>query len=86
MVVIFHARLPMPGGFTGVDVFFVISGFVITAMLAREWQAEGRIRLRRFYARGTCGSRRRWRWRSPSCLASSCAEPLWTAAGDRGNR
>ncbi len=32
-VVAFHANLPVPGGFTGVDVFFVISGFVITAML-----------------------------------------------------
>ena len=51
MVVIFHARLPLPGGFTGVDVFFVISGFVITAMLGREWQAEGRLSLRTFYLR-----------------------------------
>lgn len=51
MVVLFHARLPMPGGFAGVDVFFVISGFVITAMLAREWRQEGEVRLRRFYLR-----------------------------------
>ena len=51
MVVLFHARLPVPGGFTGVDVFFVISGFVITGMLHREWLATGRIRLRTFYLR-----------------------------------
>ncbi len=51
MVVAFHARLPLAGGFTGVDVFFVISGYVITAMLAREWQSTGRIDLRRFYLR-----------------------------------
>lgn len=51
MVVLFHARLPIPGGFTGVDVFFVISGFVITAMLHREWFATGSIRLRTFYLR-----------------------------------
>src|SRR5262249_24678358 len=39
------------GGFLGVDVFFVISGFVITSMLQREWEASGRIRLGKFYAR-----------------------------------
>jgi len=49
MVVAFHAGLPVPGGFVGVDVFFVISGFVITAMLHREWLNHGRIRFRNFY-------------------------------------
>lgn len=51
MVLAFHAGLPVPGGFVGVDVFFVISGFVITAMLMREWNSTGRIRLWRFYVR-----------------------------------
>jgi len=50
-VVLFHAGLPMPGGFVGVDVFFVISGFVIASMLRREWDRTGRIRLGNFYAR-----------------------------------
>lgn len=51
MVVLFHAGLYVPGGFIGVDVFFVISGFVITAMLLREWTTLGKIRLFRFYVR-----------------------------------
>ena len=51
LVVLFHAELPVPGGFVGVDVFFVISGFVITAMLMREWSQHGRIRFGHFYFR-----------------------------------
>ena len=39
------------GGFVGVDVFFVISGFLITGLLIREHDAVGRISLRRFWAR-----------------------------------
>ncbi len=48
---IFHAGLPLPGGFVGVDIFFVISGFVITGMLKREFAEHGRIRFARFYLR-----------------------------------
>ncbi|MDO5698060.1 MAG: acyltransferase family protein [Dermatophilus congolensis] len=51
VVVAFHAALPLTGGFVGVDVFFVISGYVITAMLVREWAQHGRIRFVRFYIR-----------------------------------
>ncbi len=50
-VVAFHAGLPIPGGFLGVDVFFVISGFVITAMLGREWAKNKTVRFSTFYAR-----------------------------------
>lgn len=51
LVVAFHAGLPVPGGFVGVDVFFVISGFVITGLLLRQWSSTGRIALGDFYAR-----------------------------------
>lgn len=51
MVVLFHSGLPVYGGFLGVDVFFVISGYVITLMLIREWNTNNFISLRRFYWR-----------------------------------
>jgi peptidoglycan/LPS O-acetylase OafA/YrhL len=52
VVVIFHAHLfGVGGGFVGVDVFFVLSGFLITGLLVREAERDGRISLERFYAR-----------------------------------
>lgn len=51
LVVLFHAGLPVPGGFVGVDVFFVISGFVITGLLTRELTRSGTVSFRTFYAR-----------------------------------
>ncbi|NPC95736.1 acyltransferase family protein [Nocardioides sp. zg-DK7169] len=47
-----HAGLAqLPGGFVGVDVFFVISGFLITQLLLREVARDGKVSLRGFYAR-----------------------------------
>jgi peptidoglycan/LPS O-acetylase OafA/YrhL len=52
LVIIFHAWPDLlGGGFIGVDVFFVISGFLITGLLYRELGATGRIGFRDFYAR-----------------------------------
>jgi len=50
-VVLYHAELGAAGGFAGVDVFFVISGFVVARMVLGELAAEGRISLGRFVAR-----------------------------------
>ncbi|MGH3457890.1 acyltransferase family protein [Aeromicrobium sp.] len=50
-VVVFHLWPDLlPGGFVGVDVFFVISGYLITAHLFREVEKTGRLRLGRFWA------------------------------------
>ncbi len=51
LVVIYHSGIGLPGGFIGVDMFFVISGFVITQILVRELRLTGTISLREFYSR-----------------------------------
>ncbi|CAA9333930.1 MAG: hypothetical protein AVDCRST_MAG29-1205 [uncultured Nocardioidaceae bacterium] len=51
-VVLYHLDLAwLPGGFLGVDVFFVLSGFLITTLLMEEIERTGRISMRDFYAR-----------------------------------
>jgi peptidoglycan/LPS O-acetylase OafA/YrhL len=51
-VILYHAHfLGLRGGFVGVDVFFVISGFLITTLLVNEHTRTGRISFARFYAR-----------------------------------
>ena len=52
LVVLYHANIPgVHGGFFGVDVFFVISGFVITNVLLRERASKGTTSIPGFYAR-----------------------------------
>jgi peptidoglycan/LPS O-acetylase OafA/YrhL len=61
LVVVYHlnaapsghwwSRLYPRGGYIGVDIFFVLSGFLITTILLREWEKRRAISLRRFYAR-----------------------------------
>jgi len=52
-VVLYHAGVPfLPGGYVGVDIFFVISGYLITRIIAREI-SENRFSLLTFYERRT---------------------------------
>jgi peptidoglycan/LPS O-acetylase OafA/YrhL len=52
LVMLFHSGIPIfSGGYVGVDVFFVISGFLITGLLLREIERSGGADLGRFYAR-----------------------------------
>ena len=52
LVVAFHAGISaFSGGFIGVDVFFVLSGYLVTQLLLRDFRAAGRIDFRRFYSR-----------------------------------
>lgn len=70
-VLVFHLwPTRLPGGFVGVDVFFVVSGFLITAHLLREHSRTGTIALGRFWAR-----------RARRLLPASMLVLLVTAAG-----
>ena len=49
-VLLYHADLSwLPGGFLGVDVFFVLSGFLITSLILEEFDRSGRVDFRKFY-------------------------------------
>jgi peptidoglycan/LPS O-acetylase OafA/YrhL len=67
----------LPGGFIGVDIFFVISGFLITSLLVRERAAAGRISLKRFW-------QRRVRRLVPALVALVliCCSAAWVIGGD----
>lgn len=51
LVLVYHVGLPLGGGFVGVDVFFVISGFVITRLLMQRQLTTGRVGFADFYRR-----------------------------------
>lgn len=67
-VILYHAQVSwLPGGFAGVDIFFVISGFLITRLLLED-VSQDRFSILRFYerrARRIC-----WRWSSSRWLRS----------------
>ncbi|MDZ8201153.1 acyltransferase family protein [Microbacterium sp. SSW1-59] len=79
LVVIYHLfpGTLLAGGFVGVDVFFVISGFLITSLLLREHRATGRISLGDFW-------RRRARRLLPALalVVTVCASAAWMIGGD----
>ena len=79
LVVILYHLTPgaLPGGFLGVDIFFVISGFLITSLLIRDHAGTGRIRLGNFW-------RRRVRRLLPALVlvVLVCCTAAWVIGGD----
>lgn len=69
----------LPGGYIGVDVFFVISGYLITGLLVRELERTGTIALREFYARRI---RRLLPASAATLLAVAFATVVWMSVAD----
>lgn len=53
LVLLHHSAYRLTGGWIGVDLFFVLSGFLITTLLLQEWHHTGTINLKAFYVRRT---------------------------------
>lgn len=83
MVVLYHAGVPfLRGGYVGVDVFFVISGFLITASMLNELAATGSLRFGKFYARR---ARRLIPLAAVVTIATTVMAALWSNASDARN-
>lgn len=79
-VLLFHADLGLAaGGFLGVSVFFTLSGYLITALLLREFDATGTVDLRAFYERRA----RRLMPAAHLCIAGVLAAGVWWGATQR---
>ncbi|TGD74047.1 acyltransferase [Mangrovimicrobium sediminis] len=80
LVVVAHAGVAgVQGGFVGVDIFFVLSGYLITGLLISELERDGRVRLASFYAR-------RLKRLLPALLVmivGSCVAALYLLSGDQ---
>jgi peptidoglycan/LPS O-acetylase OafA/YrhL len=79
LVLVAHALYPTTlfagGGVIGVQLFFVLSGFLITSILHAEWSARGKVDLRHFYAR-------RARRLVPGLVAFLAVFAVWAAVAD----
>jgi peptidoglycan/LPS O-acetylase OafA/YrhL len=78
LVVLFHLTPgTLPGGYIGVDIFFVISGFLITSLLIAEKRRTGRISLGAFWAR-----RARRLLPALALVVLVCSSIAWLIGGD----
>ncbi len=79
LVLLYHAHIePFHGGFIGVDIFFVVSGFLITALLIEEYQYSGSVSYKHFLFR-------RVRRLLPAVFVLLAVVGIWTALFSKRN-